>query len=305
MVHSQTILLGGECVRLENKKLKTGILLIAALMVSSGIYAIWANVGTKNKGLAEANQEFSLVRPALAQSIVAATTFLGQEAGMSIWLNATADSPLNLLVAQNKMVSNLENVTSDCVIGSIPLADFSSDDYPHCFVHKSGWVIVYFLRINTQNPSTTGWLGKMMVLSDANYYAKGVLKNNILQKGLETVCAGLVQLTPTTYAKYYNFQYPNAAKLMIAIKEGVYNAEVTFNIQVPSGITIDERSWSSYGHASYGVTWKIDTTQIYSGVGRHYGGPEITAAVLPADGSWHTVTIYGSFAQVCILILYH
>jgi hypothetical protein len=296
-------------MKLKNRKLKIGILLIATLMVTSGIYVIWANVGMKNKGLAEANQEFSLVRPAFAQSIAAATTFLGQEAGMSIWLNATADSPLNLQVAQNKMANNLENVTSDYVIGSIPLAGFSSDDYPHCFVHKSGWVIVYFLRINTQNPSTTGWLGKMMVLSDANYYEKGNLKSNILQKGLETVCAGLVQLTPTTDAKYYNFQYPNAAKLMIAIKEVARNEVATFNIQVPSGLTIDERSWSLY--AQTGAVWNIDTTQIYSGSGRHYGGLEITAAVLPADGSWHTVTvddnsgIYSGYARVCILILYH
>jgi hypothetical protein len=303
-------------VRLENKKSKIGILLIVTLMVTSGIYVIWANVGTKNEGLAEANQEFSLVHPAFAQSIAAATTFLDQEAGMSIWLNATADSPLDLQMAQNRMPGNLENVTSDYVIGSIPLAGFSSDDYPHCFVHKSGWVIVCFLRMNRQNPSTTGWLGKMMVLSDANYYEKGYLKSNILQKGLETMCASpLLQRTPTTNAKYYNFQYQNAAKLMIAIKEAGDGQTVTFNIQVPSSITIDEYSWAFYSYAPRGTNvFKIELPPktIYSGFGRAYGGDQITSTELPADGSWHTVTLtavhdgyYGNWARGCILILYH
>lgn len=294
---------------MEKKKLKISVLLIATLIASLGIYSIWANVGPKSTGLAEDKQGFSLVRPAFAQSMAATTSFLDQEAGMAIWLNATADSPLTLSVAQDKMSGNLENVTDHYVIGSIPLAGFSSDDYPHCFVHISGWIVVYFLKINTQNPSTTGWLGKMMVLSDSNYYVKGDLKDNILQKGLETVCQGLVSKTPTTDAKYYNFQYSNAAYLMIAIKEAANAQTVTFNIQVPSGLTIDERSWSFF--ASWSAVFNIDTHNIYSGSGRHYGGPEITSGVLPADGSWHTVTLQAGngyswdYARVCILILYH
>jgi hypothetical protein len=297
---------------LENKKLKIGILLIATLIVTSGIYVILANVGMKNKGLAEANQDFSLLRPAFASDASIMATYLQQEAGMSIWLDATADNPLNLNNTQLKMANNLENVTSDYVIGSIPLPNFASDDYPHCFVHKSGWIIVYFLKINTQNSATTGWLGKMMKLDDSNYYVTGNLKGNILQKGLEIMCNGLTPNTPTTNAKYYHFQYPNAAKLMIVIKSALSpGTTTTFNIQVPSSLNIDERSWSFY--TSYSGNCKIDTTTIYSGYKsgglRAYGGTEITSVVLSPDVS-HTVSVtadnyYGDWAAVCILILYH
>lgn len=297
---------------LQIKKFVTIVLLIATLIVGLGLYFHPKDTGVKSGPLAETDQEFSLVRPAFASDASIMATYLEQEAGMSIWLNATADSQLSLNMAQDKMANNLENVTSDYVVGSIPLSGFPSDDYPHCFVHRSGWIIVYYLKIDTEKHATTGWLGKMIKLDDSAYYVTGNLKDNILQKGLEFMCNGLVHVTPTTDAKYYHFQHTNAAKLMIAIKTaGTPGTTATFNVQVPSSLVIDERSWSFY--TSYSGNWKIDTTPIYSGYKsgglRAYGGTEITSVVLSSDIS-HTVAVTadnynGDWAAVCILILYH
>lgn len=302
-------------MKLENKKLKIGILLIAALMVTTGIFVIWMNVGPKNAGLAEGNQEFSLVRPAFAQSMAAQTTLLSQEAGMAIWLNATANAPLNLNAAKSVM-QPVENATSDYVVGSIPLQSvgFTSDDNPHCFVDVSGWIVVYYLKVNINaNPSTTGWLGKMFPLyKDSNHvwYDKDThqLNDNLLHYALGVVCQAL-SVNPSG-AQYYHFQYPSATTLEIAIKTAPGAGKATFNINIPGSFIIDEQSWSYYSYG--GGDFKIDSTSIVHGGegGRAYGDIPSNPNPLSSD-VWHevyldeTVTNGWGYTTGAIIVLYH
>jgi hypothetical protein len=294
----------GEGMKLKNNKLKISVLLIATLVGTLGIYSIWANVDPKSTGLADDKQGFSLVRPAFAQSMAAATSFLDQEAGMAIYMNISGT--INLDTAKNQMVYHLENVTSDYVIGSLDIG-LGSDEYPHCYVDKSGWFVVYYLKVNTQsanNPATTGWLGKIINWNSPN---NDQVMNNKLHKGLEKICQPFT--SDLSAAKYYHFQHPNATKLMIAIKNAPNNGQtVTFNIKVPGTLTIYERSWSCISGRQ--GTFTIDGNIISpSGMGWRYGGPEITEAILYPD-AFHTVTlslynsVYGNSGNVCLLILY-
>jgi hypothetical protein len=297
-------------VKLENKKLKIGILLIAVLLASLSAYVYWGNAGPKSTISAEANQDLALMRPTFSPDATIMATFLSQEAGIAIWLNRTDQAPLDLNAAKNGMV-NVENATSEYVIGSLKFTPnqywtvpISSDDYPHCFVHKSGWIVVYYLKVNTQNTGTTGYLGKII---DWPYYTNtGKLDSNLLSEGMSYM-AYTTLLKSTTGEQYFHFQYPSATKLMFAVKHAPNGSQQSFNIKIPSTSTMSEESWSCYSTGYGGYTFKIDSTQVSAGSGRNYG--DIPDDLLSAD-YWHTIYIicgynyYGSDAYVCLILLY-
>jgi hypothetical protein len=304
--------------KLKNKKLKISVLLIASLIATLGIYSIWANVGPESTGLAGDKAGFSLVRPAFAQSMAASTSFLDQEAGMSIWLNATAYALLNLNSVKNAMV-NVENATSDYVLGSLSdngkIASnnpgvAASDYYPHCVVFANGWIVIYYLKVNSQNSGTTGWIGKII---DWSLYSNNKLNGNYLSEAMDyiaTTTLGLQSSFVQTNEQYYHFQFPSATKLLMATKS-VYEYTETFNIKIPSAATVYEYSWSANGATDF----YIDTTRIGDTNAQNYGGPGnilssgITSAILTPD-VFHTIkisssgTYSGASAYICLLLLY-
>ncbi|MGA3192717.1 MAG: hypothetical protein ABSD73_09445 [Candidatus Bathyarchaeia archaeon] len=293
---------------MKNRKLKMSVLLIATLIVAVGIYGIWANVGPKSTGLAGDNSGFSLVRPAFAQSMAAATTFLDQEAGISIYLNTGSSMDVNAAAAN---LVNIENKTSDWAIGSVPLSSpFTSSDYPHCFVHKSGWIVVYYLKATSQNMA---YISKMIVWkSVAN--VNSPLNDTKLEQGLRIACTPLG--ISTTNAQYYDFQYPSATNLLIAAKTTINGSPATFNIEIPGTMTVYEQawchkthSWTSWGNPVSPSAFKIDQTQVDSWI----GSDEVTIgmlAFLPTNplalDMFHVVYVDGDtgYCGICLTILY-
>lgn len=301
-------------MKLQIKKMKLSVLLIAALIVGLAAYVYSENIGSRSIASAETSQVLALARPMFSADATAATSFLDQEAGMAIWLDATGSAPLDLNVAKG-VITLQENVTSDYVIGSTPLAavGFSSGDYPHVFVHKSGWIVVYWLNY----PSTTGLLGKTFPMykdSLHSWYDKDnhLLNDNLLHYALTLICQQYS--ISSAGAHYYDFQYPAATTLEMAIKTseglGPGSLTVTYNMKVPSTVNIDEQSFSFYCTRS-SSSINVDTTVIITtpGSGRYYGD----FSPLLNDTIWHVVstTKGGSYdyadqyATCCILLLYH
>jgi len=292
---------------LKSRKFKISLLLIAILIATIGVYVIWAYIGPKNIGLSEASQEFSLVHPAFAQSMAAATTFLDEEAGISIYLNAERTIDINTLPT----VVSPENKTSDYVIGSVSLGGFASSDYPHCFVHKSGWIVVYYLKATSQNAA---YVSKIIVWKSntKSFTANSPLDDDKLKQGLSAICTPLGILT--TYAKYYDFQYPSATNLLIAVKTTVSASPATFNIEILStGVDVLEQSWSHRNgyYVNDESVFKIDGVQFDHGkvtlgnVTSYYELPLIQNNPLPA-GSFHTIYVDGrvGWCGICLTILY-
>jgi|Deesub1362B_J571_1020462.scaffolds.fasta_scaffold00334_30 hypothetical protein len=290
-----------------NKKwLRIGLTMAFLLLVGSTLYFYLRNSNLKSGVYAENLEEVALTQPYFLTQ--GAETYLEQEAGISIYINTSG--PLNLNTAKSVMVS-IENETSEYVIGSLAPLGFSSDDYPHCFVHKEGWIIVYYLKINLANPETTGWLGKIIDWSDTSQISFPIT-SNLLYDGLYYIATQTFGISIAN-AKYYHFQYPEATKLLFAIKhvEGSNN-EATFNIQIPDTVTVYERSWSCYATSHVACTFEIDTTAIISdSLGRNYGGPEITEVIL-GPNVFHTIKISTSYtgysyqyAYVCLILIYH
>jgi hypothetical protein len=294
---------------MKNKNFKISILLIAILMATFGAYVIWTNIGPKNIGLSEAKQEFSLVHPEFAQSVAAATTFLDQEAGMSIYLNTGSAININALPS---VVINIENKTSDWVIGSVNLGSgFTSSDYPHCFLHVSGWIVVYYLKATSQN---TAYVSKMIVWKSntEGLTANSPLDDDKLKQGLDAICTPLG--IPTANAKYYDFQYPTATTLLIAVKTTVSTTPATFNIEIPStGVNVSEQSWSHRNgyYTSDGSYFKIDGQQFDLGspttvTVASYGELPLIQNNPLATGSYHTIYVDGrlGWCGICLTILF-
>ena len=165
--------------------------------------------------------EISFLRP--SQS----STFLDDEAGILIYTDMGQQLDLNQAKSGLKTI---EKETSNYIVGSISLPNLPESDDVHIFVHKDGWIVVYYLKVEP--------LSKII---DWNSYSGGQLTKTKLQLGLDEMSNTLFIIPSAVY--YYHFQYPLANKSMLIIE--VQNSEGTdsFNIKIPGDLLVFERSW--------------------------------------------------------------
>jgi hypothetical protein len=276
-------------MKVENMKMKVGVFLVAILACSLlGVYLYNNAGGGGNNIVNEAGQTFLLVNPVFAQSASSETTFLDEEAGMSIYVNI--GRLIDLAVAKT-VYRTIEKETDNYTLGSIALPGLSEDEDVHCFVHKDGWIVVYYLKGEP--------ISKIV---DWNLWSGGKLTKNKLQVGLEQMGNALGASVVT--AKYYHFQYPNANKCMLIIETLVGSGESgpgedSFNITIPLELTVYERSWSHYAadtrdwYGGFSSYLKIDGNTINSIYGKDYAETKygtLTVAQLSPD-IVHTVSV--------------
>jgi hypothetical protein len=197
------------------------ILILSACVFLLGYCLAGGFAGEKGEGLGG----LFLTKPALAAE---GTTFLEQEAGMSLYFNA--GQTLNLSTAKS-VYKTVESETATYLIGSISLPGLPETDDVHCYVQKDGWIVVYYLKAEPVSK-----------IIDWNYYTSGQLTSNKLKTGMGEMCTAL-GITPTD-AKYYHFQYSYASKWMIVTESVVNNGSDSFNLNIPSSFSVYERSWS-------------------------------------------------------------
>lgn len=213
-----------------NRTLKVAVLLVAVFVCTFlGVYFYASSGGGRIDMAAKAARTLSLANPAFIQS--ASTTFLDEEAGISIYTNIGHSLDLSKAKAKFKTI---EKETAEYIIGSLSLPDLPESDDVHCFVHKNGWIVVYYLKAEPTSK-----------IIDWNWYLAGKLTKTKLQIGLQEMCSAL-GVTPTDI-NYYHFQYPYAYKLMISIDWQEGSGTDSFNIKIPSEFTFYERSWSHRG----------------------------------------------------------
>ena len=285
---------------LNSQQFKIGLTLLAVLIVSCPLlYLCRENIGLNNDVLNLPELGFSLIKPVFAQS---GTTFLEQEAGMSIYINV--NSSISVPVAKTAF-RTVEKETASYIVGSVPLSESSSaSEDGHCFVHKDGWIVVYYLEIEPVSK-----------IVDWSYYSGGSLAKNKLQIALERV--GNIIGVAVTGAQYYDFQYPLANKYMLTIKTQNGAGESSFNIKIPVEITVYEQSYSHYAqHAdSFDLSrLKIDGNVI-SEIGMlAYDAPYTQYGKLTqlSSGVFHSILISGEadghpdhyLYHACIALVY-
>jgi hypothetical protein len=289
-------------VKVENIKMKVGVFLVAILACGLlGVYLYNNAGGGDNKILNEAGQTFSLVNPVFAQSASSETSFLDEEAGISIYVNIGRS--IDLAVAKT-VYRTIEKETSNYTVGSIALPGLSEDEDVHCFVHKDGWIVAYYLKGEP--------ISKIV---DWNLWSGGKLTKNKLQLGLEQMTNALGALV--TSVKYYHFQYQDANKCMIILETLVGSGEDSFNVTIPNDLTVYERSWSHYAQDTrqyYGYhhsNFAIDANTINSISNVAYPvtkrGTLTVAQLIP--GAIHIVSVSSDFSGsylygVCVALAY-
>lgn len=278
-------------------KTKAGLFLVVILVI--GIVGVYFFAGGKrNNIVAEGSQTYLFANPVFAQSISSETTFLEEEAGVSIYVNIGASIDLS---EAKTVYKTIEKETADYIVGSISLTGLPEADDVHCFVHKDGWIVVYYLKAEA--------ISKII---DWSYYSGGKLTKTKLLVGLEKMALAIG--ATVTGAKYYNFQYPYASKWMIIIESNETSGTDSFNVKIPSEFTVYERSWSHYGSGYYDswygaryAVFQIDGNQIdaIDGTGvTKYG--QLTATQLSPD-VFHTVSTYSYLSsphRVAIVLAY-
>jgi len=263
-------------MKLKGKATKVllAISVLGILAIASGIWYSNIDNGKGSSGWGG----ISLVRPAFAQD--EATSFLEKEAGMAAYTNL--GQKIDLAKAK-KAFRTIEKDTDTYVVGSVPVPGYESamSEDVHCFIHKDGWIVSYYLRdeITSKIMYWGNWDGKTI--------------NTKTEAGL-IFASSVLGLTPTN-VKYYHFKYPEANKLMIIAKKGA------FKLTIPSGLVIHERSYSTstlsasdYGRDTRG-SLNVDGQNLGYGIGL------ITFSQFKPDVA-HSINFSEGYSGVIMLI---
>jgi len=244
-------------MKIENKNVKIGILAVLILSTASISLYFLSNRNPIDQS-PQLGETYLFIKPAFAAVMDSTPTFLDTEAGISLYVNLS--HPIDLAVARTADWSGIEDETSDYIIGSIRLPNLTAADDVHCFVHKTGWIVIYYLKGEP--------ISKIV---DWNSWGQDTRKltENKLQTGLKQMTNTLGVVATDT--RYYHFQYPNATKCMLIFRTLVGGGENSFNVTIPNDITVYERSWSHYAsktREAYGTPYysyfKIDGNTIDS-----------------------------------------
>lgn len=249
----------------------TKFLMIFSLLVFlSFLLILWQEKVQKHND--PYNFGISLVSPVFAQED--GTSFLEQEAGIAAYTNMTRKIDLTKV---STVFKTIEKETDTYIVGSTPVPGYEKygNENIHCFVHKSGWVIVYYLR---GEPTAKIWLGDK------------------LKTSLTAICDVMEVVVP--YVKYYHFQYPDANMLMLVAKR----QNRLFRIMIPGSFVVYERSWATdqnsgqyieldgasissktAGNEEYGTYGLATATQLR---------PDVFHNVKPTNGGCAIVIVY-------------
>lgn len=224
----------GLNMRIEIKKLLLVGVILLIIGLSAGLFP------TQKIEAPSGAPMLTLVKPAWAYAAGSSLTFLDEEAGISLYTNV--NQTLNLTKAKS-VYRTVEKETSDYIIGSIALPNLPQSDDVHCFIHKNGWIVVYYLK---SEPTSK--------IIDWQYYTGAKLSKDKLQAGLEKVC--YVLGVTANNSNYYHFQCPQANKILIIIDSQKGSGSNTFTYTIPAECNIFEGSWSHYasnGRINYGL----------------------------------------------------
>ena len=173
--------------------------------------------------------EILLTQPVFAQQ---ATAFPADEAGISAYVNVGQN--IDLAKAKSAL-RGIQAEGDNHVIGIIELTGLPEEEFPHMYISSDGWILAYYSKFAPAS-RIMHW-GK---------YGGGTIETTTLQEAISnigpTIGVDLTQLGVSI--GYYNFKYPDATNLTIAVD--VTEEKDTFSYSIPSSATLYEASFSHY-----------------------------------------------------------
>ena len=167
----------------------------------------------------------------LQKPAVETTNFLEAEAGISAYTNV--QQAVDLKKAKNAF-RTIEHQTEDYIVGSVPLLDYGEEEDIHAYVHKTGWILAYYL---CDEPAAK-------IVDWKNYGQDGKIYGTKLETGLSVLC-NACQVAPRE-VKYYDFRCPEANRLLIVADATNGATEDSYSIKIPTEFLIFERSFLHY-----------------------------------------------------------
>jgi len=166
----------------------------------------------------------------------AGTTFLEEEAGISAYVNV--GQVIDLEKAKTAFKS-IETANESYIIGEIDLPGLPEDVDSHAYVHKDGWIVAYYSKYAPAS-KIMEWVG----------YDGGAITTTTLADAMHQICLA-IEFPYTTIKddiKYYDFEYPNANRMMLItdMVTGEYSDSFNLTIPLPLEYRLYEGSWSHY-----------------------------------------------------------
>jgi len=232
----------------------------------------------------------------LQKPAVETTNFLEAEAGISAYTNV--QQAVDLKKAKNAF-RTIEHQTEDYIVGSVPLLDYGEEEDIHAYVHKTGWILAYYL---CDEPAAK-------IVDWKNYGQDGKIYGTKLETGLSVLCSACQ--VAAREVKYYDFRCPEANKLLI-VADAAYNvAEDSFTIKIPNEFLIFERSYlhCNFTSARTKSALSLDSTVISVsslGMSSNYG---ILSPVQLSVDDFHIVKLglasgyAGNIESLCAIVL--
>jgi len=229
--------------------LKALAILIALVMVASS-FAMYGYSGTDVKnGMDERGEKgvISLMPPPFVGvagaaeaagggggAATAGRTFLEEEAGISAYVNV--GQQIDLEKAETAFKS-IETANESYIIGEIDIPGLPEDVDPHAYVHKDGWIVAYYSKYAPAS-KIMQWVG----------YGGGTIATTTLADAIHQICTAIqVSYTPVKgNIEYYDFEYPNANRMMLITDMVTGGYSDSFNLTIPLELEYQlyEGSWS-------------------------------------------------------------
>ena len=265
-----------------------GAIVLVGVLVGSLFtgYFGWRTSG--NNEIAGTGHGFALAPPAFGQTV--SKSFLEQEAGISLYVNVGQE--INLAKVK-PLFAVLEDETGTYLIGTMELPQYGEDWWPHVWVHKDGWIVVYYPK---SEPTSR--------LMDWGPF-KGQIQTTTLKDVMLSVAgklgADLGQVE--TNMHYYHWQHPEAKKLLVVL-DWTQASSDTFTYTIPAALSVYEVSASHYGYIpSYGGdNWsrmKIDGDIILSGGEGSYTLVGLVPSQYQSRGVTHEVRLEQYISRGC------
>ena len=267
--------------------------IVLAVVIAAVVLFASSSLTRAPDSTTDGNHVISLQAPpflseAKAEEISAAST-VESEAGMSAYLNA--GMAINLASVRS-IYRVIETETADYIIGSVPVAGYPESEDLHAYVHRNGWILVYYLA-----DSPVGRIFDWVAYNNSGRVSISTRLENTLAAVASQ--AGV----PFSGATYYDFRYPNATHLMLIVEWTTYSVGDSFQVKLPASYAYYERSWSAAQ-----ASWKLNGALVGACINLYGSACQGTLAAgqLPPD-QFQTIATdpyYSSYGYAGLTLVY-
>jgi hypothetical protein len=225
-----------------------------------------------------------------AQAQEKGVNFLQQEAGISAYVKV--EQAIDLAQVKGAFKS-VETVSDEYIIGEVALADLLESAHPHVYVNKDGWIVAYYSKDEPVS-KIVRWVGGGIIWTT-------------LEDAIRMIIYDVLKLPyKEGSAKYYDFKYPSANRIMMVIEviDERQNQDV-FHFTIPKRLRLFEAAWSYYFSRWGDSELWLDNMQVKF-MEHHHNDPGVEyddlTAKLRVDFR-HTVTMKGKSGEGAAIVL--